>query len=288
MERLVRLKSLNKNPLTIIGFVILVIWGLIAAFAPLLTTYDPNVIDLPERMNPPSLRHPLGTDYYGRDVLTRIFHGAKYDIGIAVLAVAFAITLGGPLGVIAGYFGGRIDEIIMRSADVVMAFPSLVLAMVLAAILGPGVEKAILVLAFVGSAGYARLARGSTLSIRQEPYIEAARAIGCSTTQIIFRHIVPNIISPIVIRGTLGMGFTVLLAATLSFIGLGVSPPTPEWGAIINEGKLLLVRGKWWVTTFPGLAIMSLVMGFNFIGDGLRDFLDPHQISKRLSTRRSV
>ncbi|HAF69817.1 TPA: hypothetical protein DCL37_00430 [Candidatus Acetothermia bacterium] len=276
-----RVKRFWKNRLALVGLVIVTGWCVIAIFAPFLTPYDPMEINLKHRLQPPSARHWLGTDFYGRDVLSRIIHGAKYDVIIAVSAVMFAAGIGTPAGVIAGYYGGRVDEIIMRITDVIMAFPSLVLAMALAAVLGPGLEKAIFVMAFVGTAGYARLARGSTLSIKEEFYVEAARAVGSSTPRILFKHILPNIVSPIIVRATLGMGFTVLLAATLSFIGLGITPPTPEWGAMINEGRLHLVTGKWWITTFPGLAIMSLVLGFNLIGDGLRDILDPREFARK-------
>lgn len=276
-----RLKRFGKNRLALVGLVIVTGWCVIAIFAPFLAPYDPMEINLKHRLQPPSARHWLGTDFYGRDVLSRIIHGAKYDVIIAVSAVMFAAGIGTPAGVIAGYYGGGVDEIIMRITDVIMAFPSLVLAMALAAVLGPGLEKAIFVMAFVGTAGYARLARGSTLSIKEEFYVEAARAVGSSTPRILFKHILPNIVSPIIVRATLGMGFTVLLAATLSFIGLGITPPTPEWGAMINEGRLHLVTGKWWITTFPGLAIMSLVLGFNLIGDGLRDILDPREFARK-------
>ncbi|MBC7098840.1 ABC transporter permease [Candidatus Bipolaricaulota bacterium] len=276
-----RVKRFWKNRLALVGLVIVTGWCVIAIFAPFLTPYDPMEINLKHRLQPPSARHWLGTDFYGRDVLSRIIHGAKYDVIIAVSAVMFAAGIGTPAGVIAGYYGGGVDEIIMRITDVIMAFPSLVLAMALAAVLGPGLEKAIFVMAFVGTAGYARLARGSTLSVKEEFYVEAARAVGSSTPRILFKHILPNIVSPIIVRATLGMGFTVLLAATLSFIGLGITPPTPEWGAMINEGRLHLVTGKWWITTFPGLAIMSLVLGFNLIGDGLRDILDPREFARK-------
>jgi len=276
-----RLKRFGKNRLALVGLVIVTGWCVIAIFAPFLAPYDPMEINLKHRLQPPSARHWLGTDFYGRDVLSRIIHGAKYDVIIAVSAVMFAAGIGTPAGVIAGYYGGGVDEIIMRITDVIMAFPSLVLAMALAAVLGPGLEKAIFVMAFVGTAGYARLARGSTLSVKEEFYVEAARAVGSSTPRILFKHILPNIVSPIIVRATLGMGFTVLLAATLSFIGLGITPPTPEWGAMINEGRLHLVTGKWWITTFPGLAIMSLVLGFNLIGDGLRDILDPREFARK-------
>ncbi|OLC28256.1 MAG: hypothetical protein AUH31_09840 [Armatimonadetes bacterium 13_1_40CM_64_14] len=264
-----------RNRLSLAGLMILAVWIAVALLAPVLAPHDPSDVNLEVRLLPPGPGGWLGTDYYGRDIASRIFYGARYDLLISLFAVGVALLSGAPIGVIAGYRGGRVDNLIMRVIDVIMAFPALVLAMALASVLGPGLEKAILALAIVGMAGYARLARASTLSTREEVYVEAARALGAADASVLWRHILPNIISPLVIRGTLGMGFTVLLAASLSFIGLGAQPPTPEWGAMINEGHNQLITGSWWVSTFPGLAIMSLVLGFNLLGDGIRDVIDP-------------
>lgn len=264
-----------RNRLSLVGLAVLVGWILIAILAPILAPHDPSDVLLDVRLQPPGRGSWLGTDYYGRDIASRILYGARYDLLISLFAVGVAVGAGAPIGVIAGYYGGRLDSVSMRIIDVIMAFPALVLAMALASVLGPGLEKAILALAVVGLAGYARLARASTLSAREEVFVDAARALGASDAVILWRHILPNIVSPLVIRGTLGMGFTVLLAASLSFIGLGAQPPTPEWGAMINEGRNQLISGSWWVSTFPGLAIMSLVLGFNLLGDGIRDVLDP-------------
>lgn len=266
-----------RNRLSLVGVAILAAWVAVALLAPVLARYDPADVRLDVRLLSPSPGHWLGTDYYGRDILTRILYGARFDLLIALFAVGVAVGVGAPIGVAAGYYSGRLDSLSMRFMDVIMAFPGLVLAMALASVLGPGLEKAILALALVGVGGYARLARGSTLSVREEVYVEAARALGAPDASILWRHILPNIVSPLVVRGTLGMGFTVLLAASLSFIGLGAQPPTPEWGAMINEGRNQLVTGRWWISTFPGLAIMSLVLGFNLLGDGIRDVLDPRE-----------
>jgi len=271
------IRQLRRNPLSFCGFLIVLVWIIVALFAKQLAPYDPLAIVLADRLRSPSVVHLLGTDYYGRDIMTRIMYGSRYDLTMAVLAVAFAAGVGVPLGMIAGYFGGRVDNLIMRMADILMAFPALVLAMALAAALGPGLGKAIFVMALVGTAGYARLGRASTLGVKEEAFVEAARGIGVPNFAILVRHIFPNIISPIIVRATLGMGNTVLLGASLSFIGLGIRPPAPEWGAIINEGRIHLVTGKWWVATFAGLAIMSLVLGFNLLGDGLRDIIDPRR-----------
>ncbi|HEX4841752.1 MAG TPA: ABC transporter permease [bacterium] len=264
-----------RNRLSLAGLMILAVWSGVALLAPVLARHDPADVNLEMRLQPPGPGGWLGTDYYGRDIASRILYGARYDLLISLFAVGVAVSSGAPIGVIAGYHGGRVDSLVMRVIDVIMAFPALVLAMALASVLGPGLEKAILALAIVGMAGYARLARASTLSTREEVYVEAARALGAADASVLWRHILPNIISPLVIRGTLGMGFTVLLAASLSFIGLGAQPPTPEWGAMINEGHNQLITGSWWVSTFPGLAIMSLVLGFNLLGDGIRDVIDP-------------
>lgn len=274
-------KQLAKYPLSLVGLVIVFSWVIVALFAQQLAPHDPLQIELVDRLHPPSATHLLGTDYYGRDILSRIMYGSRYDLIMALLAVAFAAGVGTPMGMIAGYLGGSVDNIIMRLADILMAFPALVLAMALAAALGPGLGKAIFVMALVGIAGYARLGRASTLSIKQESFVEAAQSIGSSNLRILIHHILPNIVSPIIVRGTLGMGNTVLLGASLSFIGLGIRPPSPEWGAIINEGRVHLVTGKWWIATFAGLAIMSLVLGFNLLGDGFRDILDPRKRGRR-------
>ncbi len=273
-------RRFGRNGLSIAGLGIILLWTAVALAAPLLAPHDPVEVDVGARMQPASRLHPLGTDFYGRDLLSRIVFGARYDLAIALVAVGLASGVGVSLGVLAGYYGRAIDDVIMRTTDVLLAFPSLVLALALASALGPGLWKAILAVAVVGVAGYSRLARGSTLSLREEAYVEAARAEGASDLRIMVRYVLPNILSPIIVRATVGMGFTVLLAAGLSFIGLGAQPPTPEWGAMINEGRNQLVTGVWWISTFPGLAIMSLVLGFNLLGDGIRDALDPRGVTR--------
>jgi len=273
-------RRFGRNGLSIAGLAIILLWTAVALAAPLLAPHDPVEVDVGTRMQPASSVHLLGTDFYGRDLLSRILFGARYDLAIAVVAVGLAAGVGVSLGVLAGYYGRSIDDVIMRITDVLLAFPSLVLALALASALGPGLWKAILAVAVVGIAGYSRLARGSTLALREEAYVEAARAEGASDLRIMVRYILPNILSPIIVRATVGMGFTVLLAAGLSFIGLGAQPPTPEWGAMINEGRNQLVTGVWWISTFPGLAIMSLVLGFNLLGDGIRDALDPRGVTR--------
>ncbi len=266
---------LRRNTLSVAGLGILVLWAVIAVAAPAVAPHDPVAVDVTARLRPPGAGHPFGTDFYGRDILSRIVYGARYDLVIGIVAVGIAAGGGTPFGVVAGYYRGYLDDAIMRVCDVLLAFPSLVLALALGAALGPGLWKAVVAVAITSIAGYARLARGSTLVGREETYVEAARAQGASDVRILARYVLPNIVSPIVVRATIGMGFSVLLAASLSFVGLGAQPPTPEWGAMINEGRNQLVTGVWWISTFPGLAIMSVVLGFNLLGDGIRDVLDP-------------
>lgn len=268
-------RRVRLNASLVMGGIIVILVTLAAIFAPLLTPYDPVRLNIPARFRPPSAEHWFGTDQYGRDVFTRVLYGARYDLVIAVLAVALAAGVGTPLGMIAGYFRGWTDTIIMRLMDLLLAFPNLLLAMTLAAVLGPSLNNAILAVAVVGIAGYARIAYSATLAASNEVYIEAARALGAPHRRLLIKAILPAIIAPIVIRATLGMGFTILLAAGLGFIGLGAQPPTPEWGAMINEGRNQVILGRWWTSVFPGLAIVVLVTGFNLLGDGLRDALDP-------------
>ncbi|MCL4722499.1 MAG: ABC transporter permease, partial [Gammaproteobacteria bacterium] len=259
-------RRFRPNSSLLLGGAIVLFMVLAAVFAPLLTPYDPIRLNIASRFQPPSAEHWFGTDQYGRDVLTRVLHGARYDLLIAVLAVALAAGIGTPLGLIAGYFRGWTDTVIMRLMDLLLAFPNILLAMTLAAVLGPSLDNAILAVAIVGIAGYARIAYASTLSAKADVYVEAARALGASHHRLMLRAILPAIIAPIVIRGTLGMGFTILLAAGLGFIGLGAQPPTPEWGAMINEGRNQVILGRWWTSVFPGLAIVLLVTGFNLLG----------------------
>ncbi len=272
---LVTRRRFKWNSSLVLGGAIVLLMVLAAIFAPLLTPYDPIKLDIRARFQPPSATHWFGTDQYGRDVFSRVLYGARYDLLIAVLAVALAAGIGTPLGMLAGYFRGWTDTVIMRVMDLLLAFPNILLAMTLAAVLGPSLNNAILAVAIVGIAGYARIAYSGTMAAANEVYVEAARALGARHHRLLWSAILPSILAPIVIRGTLGMGFTILLAAGLGFIGLGAQPPTPEWGAMINEGRNQVILGRWWTSVFPGLAIVLLVTGFNLLGDGLRDALDP-------------
>jgi len=229
---------------------------------------------LSERLSPPSSKYLFGTDDVGRDILSRVIYGSRISLRICTLVVGLTIGIGTILGIISGYWGGWIDELIMRISDVFLAFPALILAMAIAAALGPSLENVILAMVVIWWPRYARVTRGQVLVLREIDYIVAARAIGVHNRRIIMRHILPNCVSPVLIQATLDMGEVLLTAATLSFIGFGAQPPTPEWGAMISLGRNYL-RDNWWYATFPGLAILLTVIGFNLLGDAARDILDP-------------
>ena len=261
------------NPLGKAGLIIIIILFLMGILAPIISPYDPNYPDTANRLAPPSKKHLFGTDQLGRDILSRVMWGARISLSIALLAVTVTSLIGVTIGLISGYYGGKVDTILMRITDMFMAFPRLVLALAFAAALGPGIYNTIIAISLVYWSFYARLARGVTLQIRNEQYIEAAKAIGASNTRIMFKHVLPMILSPILVQATLDMGGTILLAAGLGFLGLGVQPPTPEWGVMVAEGRRFITN-EWWVSTFPGLFILIATMGFNLMGDTLRDVMD--------------
>ncbi len=263
----------KKSPLTVLGLALTVFLVLVAIFAPLIAPYDPIKQDLKNRLQPPSWEHPFGTDQLGRDIFSRVVWGSRISLFIALIVVAISFTVRTTIGIISGYFGGKVDEVLMRITDMFMAFPRLVLALAVAAALGPGLFNTMLAIAFVSWVYYARLARASTLQIREEVYIEAARAIGASDRRILFLHVLPMVIAPVVVQATLDMGGTILTAAGLGFLGLGVQPPTPEWGVMVSEGRRFITE-QWWVSTFPGFAILLATLGFNLLGDGINDILN--------------
>lgn len=273
-ELLFTLGLIRRNPLAVAGLVIIGCLLLVAAFAPLLAPYPPIRISLGERLSPPSASHIMGTDEMGRDIFSRIIYGARISIKIAVVVVAIGGFTGTILGAVAGYVQGRVGSAIMRVMDMILAFPALVLCMVLAAALGPSLNNALLAIAFVQIPKYARLVHGQALSLREKQYLLAARSIGATTPWIIWNHILPGCISSVMVLATMGMGEAILLAASLSFIGLGAQPPEPEWGAMVAMGRQYLMD-QWWLATFPGLAILVIAVGFNILGDALRDILDP-------------
>ncbi|UCD82554.1 MAG: ABC transporter permease [Desulfobacterales bacterium] len=266
----------RRNHLMVLGTSIIVFLLLVAAMAPLLANRDPYEQILPDRLLPPSAQHYFGTDSLGRDIYSRVVYGSRVTLSIALLVAAISTPLGLVIGVLAGYFGGVIDEILMRLSDVFLAFPKLILAIAFAAALGPGVENAIVAISVANWPSYARLARAETLSVRNNDYIQVIRSMGASNLRIMVGHITPMCLSSIIVRLSLDMGTIILTAAGLGFLGLGAQPPVPEWGLMVSDGRQFIVD-QWWVSTLPGFAILIVVMGFNLMGDGFRDILDPHQ-----------
>ena len=273
--RLVNLwRRLTRNPLTVLSLVALLIL-LAMSFVPhWLTRYPPNELDALTRLNAPSAEHWFGTDHLGRDVYTRIIYGTRASFGAAILIVALAAALGTTIGVIAGYAGRRVDDVIMRVVDLFLAFPLLVLALAIVAALGPGRLHSMLALVLVWWAQYARLMRGQVMQIREREYVHAAQMIGAPPLRILRRHILPNTLSPLLVKGTLDVAVAVLVNSSLSFLGLGVQPPEAEWGAMITYGRAFIFDA-WWYPSFPGLAIFITVMTVNTLGDGVRDALNP-------------
>jgi peptide/nickel transport system permease protein len=266
----------RRNHLMVLGTGIIFFLLVVAAVAPLLATHDPFEQILPDRLLPPSLQHYFGTDSLGRDIYSRVVYGSRVTLTIAFLVAVISTPLGLVIGVLAGYFGGALDEILMRLSDVFLAFPKLILAIAFAAALGPGVENAIVAISVANWPSYARLSRAETLSVRNNDYIQVIRSMGASNVRIMVGHITPMCLSSIIVRLSLDMGTIILTAAGLGFLGLGAQPPTPEWGLMVSDGRQFLVD-QWWVSTLPGFAILVIVMGFNLMGDGFRDLLDPHQ-----------
>lgn len=269
-----QLRRVLRNPTTVIGILLILGWALLALLAPVVAPHSATATNVTNRLQAPSATHLFGTDQYGRDILSRIIWGARISLPIGLISVGISVFVGVPLGALAGYAGGRTEQVIMRVMDMVMSFPSLLLAIAISAVI-PGLFGAMIAVGVVGIPDFCRLMHGQTLALRKRDFVEAAEALGASNRGIIFRHILPNCLSTLVVRATLGMGFAILSASSLSFLGLGVRPPVPEWGAMISEGREFIISGQWWVITFPGLAILSTVLSLNLVGDGLRDFLDP-------------
>ncbi len=273
-------RRLFKNRMLVFGLGLAILWILLAVLAPVIAPYGPNAVDMAVRLAPPSWQHLMGTDEYGRDVLTRVLYGARISIFVAVVSSLVSVGIGLPLGLYAGYRGGYPAEVVMRLMDILLAFPSLVLALAIGAAIGPGVVGEIAAIGLVNIPVFARQAQAQTAAVRQLTYVESARAQGSAFPRLAWRHILPNVFSPILVQATLGLGFAVLTAASLSYLGLGIQPPTPDWGSMIADGSQFVVTGQWWMSVFPGLAIMSLVFAFNTAGDGLRDLLDPRSMRR--------
>ena len=267
-------RILYRRPLLGLGSLFIAMFLVFSAFAPLIAPYKPDDMDYEAILYPPSSQHLLGTDDLGRDIFSRIIYGARVDLGTVIVVISIALAIGLTLGLVSGYFGGWVDAVIMRVTDVFMSIPYLVLAMAVAAALGPGLRSVVIAMSVAWWRGYARLTRGEILSLKEEQYVEAAQAVGASHLRVMFRHLLPNLITPIIVYATLDMGAAILTLASLSFLGYGVQPPTPEWGVMITSGRDFLIN-QWWLVTFPGLAIASVVLGFNLVGDEMRELLDP-------------
>jgi peptide/nickel transport system permease protein len=265
---------LLRNRLAVLGMVLVLLWT-VGALVVGLSPYGPEETGVGPRLSPPTLAHPFGTDNFGRDILTRVLDGGQVSLWTGLLAVGISIAVGVPVGGISGFVGGRFGNAAMRVMDVLLAFPSLVLAMAIAASLGPGMTSAMIAVGIVGIPEFARIMYSQTVSLRERDFVEAGHAIGLSRMTIFWRHVAPNSLAPVLVRATLGMGYAILTAASLSFIGLGAQPPLAEWGVMISDGRGYIISGEWWMTVFPGLAIATSILGFNLLGDGLRDVLDP-------------
>jgi len=266
----------RRNPLTLAGLSVVAIMVLLSVLAPWIAPYprDVSAVHPSERFQPPSRTHWFGTDELGRDILSRVIFGTRISLRVGSLVVALALAIGLPLGIVAGTFGGVLDEVLMRITDVFLSFPPLLLAMAISAILGASLVNVMIAIAIAWWPWYARLVRAEAVSIRERAYVEAARAAGASWRRIMWRHILPNSLAPVIVQASMDFGSVILTSASLSFLGLGAQSPTPEWGLMINIGRTFFLT-HWWIVTFPGLAILIAVLAFNLTGDGLREILDP-------------
>ena len=267
-------RRLCKNRLAVFGMIVLALIVLLAIFANVVAPYPYELQDYSAAFQFPSWAHPFGTDNYGRDILSRVIYGTRISLQIGLISLSGGALIGCLLGAIAGYFGGGLDTFIMRVNDVLMSIPKTILAIAIATTLGPGLVNAMIAVSISSVPTFARVVRASTLTVKDQEYVEAAHAIGCSSARIIGRYIFPNVMAPIIVQSTLGVGTAIILAASLSFLGLGIQPPTPEWGAMLSAARGFM-REQWYMVLFPGLAIVVTVLALNLFGDGLRDALDP-------------
>lgn len=272
-QRFRTLKRLSRHKGAMAGLVMLVILILVAIFAPLLATHDPREVGT-TALEAPSTEHLMGTDNFGRDIYSRVVLGSRVSLQMGVVAIAIAATGGTMIGMTAGMYGGWVDNSLMRFIDALMAFPGILLALAIAAVLGTGLFNAMIAVGIAWIPMFARMVRSSVLQVKEMVYVEAAYSVGASTPRVMARHVFPNVLTPILILGTLGIAAAILIGASLSFLGLGAQPPTPEWGSMLSQGRQFM-RNAWWIMTFPGLAITVTVMAANLLGDGLRDALDP-------------
>jgi peptide/nickel transport system permease protein len=271
------LRRIRSNPVTALGFAIMLVLVLVAILAPLIAPYKPNALDPSTTLAAPSGAHLFGTGEYGEDIFSRCLYGARYDLAIGFAAVAIGLTLGCAIGAAAGFIGGAVDEVLMRIMDMLSAFPGFILALGIAGALGASLRNLIIAIALVNVPIYARLMRGSLLVVKRSSYAMAAVGVGASPARVLRWHLLPNTWAPIFVQATLQFGYAILDAAGLSFIGLGIHLPTPEWGVMVSLGIDRIATGEWWISFFPGLMIAIAVLGFNLIGDGLRDLIDRRQ-----------
>jgi peptide/nickel transport system permease protein len=274
-----RLRRFQRNKLGIAGLAVIIFLIIVAIFAPWIAPYPDDAkgaINVTDALLAPSSDHVFGTDDLGADVFSRVVFGARYSLSVGLAVVGLAALIGVPLGAIAGFFGGFVNQLIMRTTDIFLTIPGIVLALAIGAAMGPGLRNATIALALVWWPGFCRLTQGQVLALREQTFVEAATVIGAQQPRIIFRHILPNTLTPVLVKASMDIGFAILSAAGLSFIGIGAQPPTPEWGAMVSLGRLYM-PDWWWVATFPGLAIFLAVFAFNMVGDGLRDALDPRR-----------
>lgn len=267
-------RRFKKNKLGLVGTGIVLFFVLVALFAPLLAAEGINDQDFSNRLQAPSSEHWFGTDDFGRDILSRVIHGARISLWVGTFSVIGSVIVGCTLGIIAGYFGRWIDTIISRIFDIMLAFPSILLAIGIVAVLGPSLQNALIAIAIINIPTFGRLIRSRVLSVKEEEYITAAKALGMSHTRILVQHVLPNSLAPIIVQGTLAVATAIIEAAALGFLGLGAEPPNPEWGKMLSDAKMYMLQAPW-MMIFPGVAIMLTVLGFNLMGDGLRDALDP-------------
>ncbi|MFO7952263.1 MAG: ABC transporter permease [Bacillota bacterium] len=267
-------RHLRKNRMAMIGLAILFIFMISSIFAPFITPHDPIKLDLINAIEVPNSENLMGTDWQGRDVFTRILYGGRISLAIGFITVIIGLAVGIPVGTLSGYFGGKFDLFVQRLIDIMLAFPGILLAIVVVAVLGVGVEQVMIAVGISTIPIYTRLVRGSVLSVKEEGYVTAAKSLGIGDARIILRHILPNCLGPIIVMSTFRIATSILWAAGLGFLGLGAQPPDPEWGAMLSNGREYM-RAAPFLTTFPGLAIFLMVLGFNLLGDGLRDALDP-------------
>jgi len=268
------LRPALRNQLVLFGAGIIAVMALLAVFAEVVAPYDPTEMKVVDALKAPSRAHLFGTDRFGRDVLSRTIYGSRIALGVALSSIAMALLVGSVLGLVGGFVGGWSDLAIGRIMDVLFSFPTLVLAIAIAAMLGPGLNNAVLAIAVVYAPLFCRVARGPVIAERAKEHVAGAIALGAGSTRVIFRHILPNVLAPLIVQGSVALAFAILIEASLSYVGLGTQPPDPSWGTMLNEGRTYLETAPW-VSIFPGFAIMLAVFGFNLLGDGLRDVLDP-------------